>query len=289
MKRFAAGLFVLFAFVPFYAQADSCVDVYKERIESKETFAMGVADLGEPVLAGVTLPGFIVGGAWGANTGAYLILAGSLPWTAVPGALAIPALLVAEHFIEEAVRDAPLNRMVKILAESRIQLGLDQEVELRTDFQEELEINNSHSGDVRRQRKAANLEISEHNRLISRFNKAVTDAKESREKAMGHLLSKLTARGINADPRQVYQLIADADAAKLLCNGEIRYLGQDLSERTDLDDRSLTRANSSRGERREQRKHNNEVKRHNHKVNTKVNYKNLAKRNDLIEYLAEKL
>lgn len=274
MKKTILALSLLATFTTqAFANTNSCVEKYQYQIENNLTVTDKLLRMDEQGGATWQYMGYLAGIAvFGTSTGAIV------------GYTAVPVLFLAEDLIENGIHDARLTKMVRVITQSRIMLGLEDQPAIRTDVKQEIAVDGTTKKE-RRAQKRHNRKVRRHNRRLVKYNQALAKEKEKREEGFAKLVSKLSEQNSFVEQEDVARLIVDADESGILCDGSVQTMGRELEMRGDF----VQVNGETKRERRQQRRHNRKVERHNSRVNKKLLKHRFTKQNKLIKYLNEQI
>ncbi len=252
-------------------QASTCKDKYLEEIKNNKTVSDKIIRSTGDVIPYLGYMGGVA--IFGTSAGALVGYAG------------LPLALILEDQIEDAVKDAKLMKMVRLVNESEIELGLmarpqpdePQKIVIPVDGK-----SNKEKRAQRRQNRKANREFN----AIKRGNKRIVKENNIAQQTFSDLLEELKETHPEVTATEVANLISQVDRDGKLCNGSIRQ--QDMTFNTRSDYKSID-ANDTKREMKAKNRHNNRVSKHNSKIHEKKFRKRFAFEKQLIKYLNSQL
>jgi hypothetical protein len=253
------------------AQANTCREKYQTKIDNNTTVAM---EMFKWDYTGEVIP--VLG-----YYGGYLIFGTHI--AAFAATSVVPLALVAEHLIEDAIKDANLKNMIRVINESQYQLQIvdrpvvnpAQKIIIPVDGKTKEERKTQ-----RRQNRRANREAN----TIERANKKISKENSKSTRLFTSIFTTLQKDAPDTTPEEVALLILDADANEDLCNGQIRNIKKDLKLRSDF-----KKIEGNKKQQRQAAKYNKQIQKHNDKVFKLIATKELALKKHLIKFLKAQL
>jgi hypothetical protein len=194
----------------------------------------------------------------------------------------LPLTLWAGAEIADSIHDEKLKEMIRIINYADFKTGVKTPPVLRHDYVTVIDVDADNRNERRRQR-AERKDAKYHNRLITRYNRDLSQDMIKSAVDFNNFHSKLVQAGLELNSDELAQKISDLNANLSLCNGDVGTTGIDQDE---LVLRPYLAINGkTKKERRAQKRENNRIEARNKKASRKLNKNILATQEDIINYL----